>query len=179
MVSYLDGELARFVARLRGELEMAEVHLRPHITLLPPRVLNADADRLQQWFHEAAEPLCPIDITFAAVRTFSPVSPTLYIAITTGADDLVRANARLQTALGGEPEFPYVPHLTLAQFKNPEQLLPATERARAAWAEFHSAKSDGAKSVTLGHAVLVAESSTEGWEDIVRLRLPTSAPERP
>ena len=54
VVAYLSGPLAEFVQGLRSQLVPREAHVRPHLTLLAPRVLESPPEKL----HSALQRIC-------------------------------------------------------------------------------------------------------------------------
>src|SRR5260370_1613264 len=81
VVAYLSGPLAEFVQGLRSQLVPREAHVRPHLTLLAPRVLESPPEKL----HSALQRICykepPLRVSFGEVETFVPSTSTAYLRI--------------------------------------------------------------------------------------------------
>lgn len=88
-----------------------------HITLLGPTVVRrASTDRLQAHLAAAAASVAPFSIEIHGTGTFLPVSPVVFLHVARG----VASCEQLESAIRRPPitrqlEFPYHPHVTLAQ----------------------------------------------------------------
>src|SRR5437660_11515348 len=102
----------------------------PHITLGPP--LNVRDDRLADAvdvIRTAAAAHRPLTLALGPVATFAPDSPVLYLAV--DDRDAGRRIAALRAAVFVDPlhrkvDWPFVPHVTLADEAPPERLRAAT-----------------------------------------------------
>lgn len=120
VVSYLPGELGKFVDRLRRRFDPALAAWLPHVTLLPPRPLpDALAGPLETIRRQCAL-FEPFDATVHGVCTFWPKSGVVYLSFSGGRERLIELHDLLNDALN-RPEMerqeihPYVPHVTIAQ----------------------------------------------------------------
>ena len=96
----------------------------PHVTLLPPTPVPADAlDEVTAHLSAAARAAEPFTMHLAGTGTFRPVSPVVFIQVATG----VAQCELLEQAIRGGPlerelDFPYHPHVTVAQDLDDAQL---------------------------------------------------------
>jgi 2'-5' RNA ligase len=89
----------------------------PHITLLPPTPVPADslAD-VEAHLASAAAANRPFVMHLAGTGTFRPTSPVVFIQVATGVSDCELLESAIRRGpLARELEFPYHPHVTVAQ----------------------------------------------------------------
>ena len=84
LVAYVKSPVGEFVENLRRELHPDLPHLAAHLTILPPR----PAARKRRPRHcRRLERICgqaePFEVTLGDMETFIPVTPTVYIRVTT------------------------------------------------------------------------------------------------
>jgi 2'-5' RNA ligase len=109
----------------RAELgdEWAEL-IPPHITLLPP--IDVDDSVLSQitsHFVELARNHAPFRLHLRGTGTFRPVSPVVFVTVAEGISGCETLAASLREGpLAVDAEFPYHPHVTVAQ-RLPEETL--------------------------------------------------------
>ena len=89
----------------------------PHVTLLPPTPVPAvDLDAIDEHLVRAARSGEPFTMHLAGTGTFRPTSPVVFIQIARGVSDCeVLEKAIRSGPLDRELEFPYHPHVTVAQ----------------------------------------------------------------
>lgn len=89
----------------------------PHVTLLPPTPVPADAmGCVEKHLATAAAAHQPFVIHLAGTGTFRPTSPVVFVQVATGVSDCeVLEDAIRCGPLHRELEFPYHPHVTVAQ----------------------------------------------------------------
>jgi 2'-5' RNA ligase len=89
----------------------------PHVTLLPPTAVPADAmDEIEQHLADAAAAHRPFVMHLSGTGTFRPTSQVVFIQVATGvADCEVLERSIRRGALNRRLEFPYHPHVTVAQ----------------------------------------------------------------
>jgi 2'-5' RNA ligase len=168
VVSYVTGELGKFVDELRAQFAPAHAHLRAHLTLLPPRPLLGPVEQASHSLHEHCRQLKPLEVSFGNVRVFMPISPTVYLSIEKGADDVRAMHDALNTR-----EFlcyealPYVPHLTVAAMQSDEEAERAASTVRRRWAQYRGARS--AKLTELTFAV--DPELGNRWDDLISFPL--------
>jgi 2'-5' RNA ligase len=89
----------------------------PHVTLLPPTAVRAHAmPEVEAHLAEAAAAHHPFVMHLAGTGTFRPLSPVVFIQIATGVSDCEVLEQRIRGGvLARDLEFPYHPHVTVAQ----------------------------------------------------------------
>jgi 2'-5' RNA ligase len=89
----------------------------PHITLLPPTPVPADSmDKVERHLSDAAAGHHPFMIHLAGTGTFRPTSPVVFIQVAMGLAECELLEQRIRRGpLTRELEFPYHPHVTVAQ----------------------------------------------------------------
>ena len=89
----------------------------PHVTLLPPTPVDADSlPDVEKHLAVAALAHEPFTVHLAGTGTFRPISPVVFIQVANGlsACELLERDIRCGP-LARELEFPYHPHVTVAQ----------------------------------------------------------------
>jgi 2'-5' RNA ligase len=101
----------------------------PHVTLLPPTPVPADSlDEVEKHLAEAAATHHPFVMHLSGTGTFRPTSPVVFIQVAMGvADCEVLERSIRQGVLGRELDFPYHPHVTVAQDVDDARLDEAYE----------------------------------------------------
>lgn len=96
----------------------------PHVTLLPPTPVPDDAmDEVEQHLAAAAAAHEPFTMHLSGTGTFRPTSQVVYIQVATGVSDCEVLEGDIRRGpLGRDLEFPYHPHVTVAQDIADEQL---------------------------------------------------------
>jgi 2'-5' RNA ligase len=89
----------------------------PHITLLPPTPVPADSmDKVEQHLADAAAGHHPFVMHLAGTGTFRPTSPVVFIQVATGLAECELLEQRIRRGpLTRDLDFPYHPHVTVAQ----------------------------------------------------------------
>lgn len=89
----------------------------PHVTLLPPTPVAADSmDEIEKHLTEAAAAHHPFVMHLSGTGTFRPTSPVVFIQVATGVSDCEVLEQMIRRGpLARELEFPYHPHVTVAQ----------------------------------------------------------------
>jgi 2'-5' RNA ligase len=89
----------------------------PHVTLLPPTPVPADSmDEVEKHLADAAATHQPFVMHLAGTGTFRPTSPVVFIQVATGVSDCELLERDIRSGpLGRELDFPYHPHVTVAQ----------------------------------------------------------------
>jgi 2'-5' RNA ligase len=139
VVSYIPEPLAGFLDRLRQEL-VPNCFLRAHVTVLPPRPLTAP-DKALDVIKNLAARFSPFEVRMADVEVF-PVSDVIYVNVEKGSEHLSLMHDVLAVdGLEFNEQFPYQPHVTLAQDLKPDELDELVAVARTRWNEFAFDKS--------------------------------------
>jgi 2'-5' RNA ligase len=89
----------------------------PHVTLLPPTAVAADAlPEVEQHLADAAAAHHRFVMHLSGTGTFRPLSPVVFIQIATGVSDCEVLESRIRHGvLARDLQFPYHPHVTVAQ----------------------------------------------------------------
>ncbi|MEO6885721.1 MAG: 2'-5' RNA ligase family protein [Jatrophihabitantaceae bacterium] len=89
----------------------------PHVTLLPPTQVPAGAmDEIEAHLTVAARATGSFEMHLAGTGTFRPASPVVFVQVARGVADCERLEAAVRTGpLARGLEFPYHPHVTIAQ----------------------------------------------------------------
>lgn len=89
----------------------------PHVTLLPPTPVPDDSlEEVEVHLAKAAEIAEPFTMHLAGTGTFRPTSPVVFIQIATGVSQCeLLEDAIRRGPLDRELDFPYHPHVTVAQ----------------------------------------------------------------
>jgi 2'-5' RNA ligase len=89
----------------------------PHVTLLPPTPLAADdLPAVEKHLTEVAAAGHPFDMHLAGTGTFRPTSPVVFVQVSRGVGDCETLEQAIRTGpLTRRLEFPYHPHVTVAQ----------------------------------------------------------------
>jgi 2'-5' RNA ligase len=89
----------------------------PHVTLLPPTpVPRDDMDAIHEHLVQAARAHEPFVMHLSGTGTFRPTSPVVFIQISRGVGDCENLEKAIRTGpLHRRLDFPYHPHVTVAQ----------------------------------------------------------------
>jgi 2'-5' RNA ligase len=116
VVSYIPGRLGSFIDDLRRRFDPQVGAWLAHVTILPPRPLEAPLDGALEMLRQQCASFDPFDVNIQEVRTFWPVSGVVYLGLSSGAELLCDLHNTLNA---GPLEFAephdYVPHITIAQ----------------------------------------------------------------
>jgi 2'-5' RNA ligase len=105
-----------------------------HITLLPPTVVpRADLEEISVHLARVALKLTSFSIVLDGTDTFRPVSPVVFVRVTSGSDACDELQGLIRSGpLRRNLSFPYHPHVTVAHHLDDEAL----DTARTTLAEF-------------------------------------------
>jgi len=166
LVSYVHNAVGKFVEDLRRELHPDLPHMAAHLTILPPREVVANEEAAVEFLEEACSRVLPFDVELGEVTTFLPVTPTVFIKVTRAADRMRELHDQLSVnCLGGEEEWPYMPHLTIIKTKLDEQARRACTIAQQRWSRFK-----GLRRIHVDELMFVRENG-ERWEDVAPVPL--------
>jgi 2'-5' RNA ligase len=89
----------------------------PHVTLLPPMAINRDdVPAVRTHLLKAAEASMPFSMHLFGTGTFRPMSPVVFIQVARGIADCETLEESIRSGpLLRELDFPYHPHITVAQ----------------------------------------------------------------
>lgn len=137
LVAYLKNPAGEFVENLRRELHPDLPHLAAHLTILPPRCLNGSESSALQVLERLCGEEEPFEVTLGDVKTFIPVTPTVYIRVDAAATRMCELHSKLNTeALAFKEEWPYIPHLTIVKMSSETPAQQAFEMARERWGDY-------------------------------------------
>lgn len=89
----------------------------PHVTLLPPTPVAADRlDEIEAHLAAAAATRAPFTMHLSGTGTFRPTSPVVFVQVARGVADCELLEGAIRRGpLERDLEFPYHPHVTVAQ----------------------------------------------------------------
>ena len=127
----------------------------PHVTLLPPTpVAVAGWDGVEAHLAAAARSVQPFAMHLSGTGTFRPTSPVVFVQVAKGvAECEVLERAIRRGPLARDLQFPYHPHVTVAQ----EVPGPALDQAYEGLAEFVAR-------FAVTHFVLFSRNDDRRWE---------------
>ena len=133
LVVYIPDPLAGFLDGLRRELTPGCL-TRAHVTILPPRPLAISVDAGIKRARDVVSGFAPFDILPGDIEIFDSTD-VIYIRIKEGERELRDLYRALNTgSLACDEQFPYEPHITLAQDLKPEQVQQVYALAQKRWA---------------------------------------------
>jgi 2'-5' RNA ligase len=160
LVIYIAGPLGAFLDDLRREL-VPGYNPHAHVSVLPPRPLQADWRDASKQARSLAEGWTPFDVELTEIGIF-PVTNVIYIEIGKGASDLASMHRAMnQGPLGFDEPFPYHPHSTLAQGIPTGLVTEVYELARGRWRDFR-----GNRTFRADSAVFVQSTLRNCWIDL-------------
>ncbi len=89
----------------------------PHVTLLPPTPVPTEAmPEIERHLTDAAAASRPFVMHLAGTGTFRPTSPVVFVQVARGGGECEELEAAIRQApLDRALQFPYHPHVTIAQ----------------------------------------------------------------
>jgi 2'-5' RNA ligase/ribosomal protein S18 acetylase RimI-like enzyme len=128
------GRTADEIDGLRRALSSGEVErIGPHVTLVPPvNVREPDVASAGEHVRHVASEFSPLALELGPAATFLPRNPVCYLAVS-GDPPSLEALERLASRLGSgplappvdRPQLDFVPHVTINQHMEAEQIPPA------------------------------------------------------
>lgn len=113
------------LSRWREKAGDPQAHLvPPHVTLLPPTVVEAAAvPAIEAHLAKAAEAVPPFAMHLSGTGTFRPISQVVFVQVAAGLAECELLEAQVRSGpVGRTLEFPYHPHVTVAQDVSPTAL---------------------------------------------------------
>jgi 2'-5' RNA ligase len=167
LVIYVPGVLARFLDELRLEL-VADCSPRAHMTVLPPRPLDAVPAAIGHGRAKAAD-FAPFEIEATEIEVF-PRTNVIYIGVGRGSSELRNLHKALNTGpLAFDEPFDYCPHITLAQDFDPAQAPRLESRVAELWKAYTGPRVFQAEALTF-----VQNTAGKSWIDLATLELGTA-----
>lgn len=165
LVAYLKNPAGEFVENLRKELHPELPHLAAHLTILPPRPLEGSESSALQTLERICGSEEPFEVTLGEVRTFCPLTPTVYIRVDTSR--ICELHRKLNTeALQFQEEWPYIPHLTIVKMSAEPQAQSAYAMARERWEGY-----SGPRRILVEKLTFVREDVANCWQDLAAVVL--------
>jgi hypothetical protein len=163
LVTYIPEPLGKFLDDLRVAL-MPGCKPHAHVSLLPPRPLDAGWQVAAEHARSLLEATDPFEVEFTCPAIF-PATGVIYLEVGEGREQLQRLHRSLNAgAMAFIEPFSYHPHSTLAQGVTPERVHELYELAEHHWRDFagpHRFRAD--------HAVFVQNLSGDTWLDLATL----------
>jgi len=137
----------------------------PHVTLLPPTVVEADQlDLVEKHLQQAATTVVPFTMRLLGTGTFRPISEVVFVQVSSGIAEC----ELLERAVRAEPidrklEFPYHPHVTVGHDIDPSRLDEAFDGLRDFVAQF-----------SVDHFTMYTQDHSGTWH--VRREFPLTGP---
>ncbi len=160
LVTYIPEPLAGFLDRLRQEL-VPNCFLRAHVTMMPPRPLCSTPEAAWKVVKSLVPRFAPFDIQLGNIEVF-PVSDVIYVNVTTGSDELKQMHEALNVdGFKRKEDFPYHPHVTVAQELKSDEVDELVCVARTRWAESTMPKTFRAEKM-----IFVQNTRRNQWVDL-------------
>jgi 2'-5' RNA ligase len=167
LVAYVKSPPGEFVENLRRELHPDLPHLAAHLTILPPRPLQASEAAALQILERICGEEESFEVSLGDVGTFSPVTPTIFIRIDGASNRMRELHQKLNIdGLQFAEEWPYIPHLTIAKMGAEQAARVAFETARQRWQDY-----PGSRRISLEKLTFVREESPNCWIDLAPVHL--------
>lgn len=167
LVAYVKNQVGEFVENLRRELHPELPHMLAHVTLLPPRRLQAPETVALGTLRQLCPQVEPFEVSLGEVETFIPVTPTVFVRVAHAAYKMRELHDFLNVdALATTEEWPYMPHLTIVKMGAEEQAQHAYRMARSRWAGF-----EGSRCVEVRELTFVREGENGRWIDLAAIPL--------
>jgi 2'-5' RNA ligase len=160
LVVYIPDPLARFLDDLRRELTPGCLP-RAHVTILPPRPLIFSVAAATEKARSVVSGFAPFDILLGEIEIFQSTD-VIYIGIKDGDRELRNLYHTLNAgSLASDEQYPYQPHITLAQELKPGQVQETYELAQKRWAAYPDFRRFRA-----GRAFFVQSKDDGTWVDL-------------
>ena len=175
LVAYVRHQVGDFIDDVRRELHPELPLMEAHLTILPPRCLNAGDGRTPESSETAAlesiASLCrdfaPFEIVLGEVETFVPITPTVYIRVAHEASRMHELHDRLNSGiLRSEEQWPYIPHLTIVKMASEQQARSSLEIARERWLQYR-----GTRRILVEELTFVRQGENNTWVDLAPIPL--------
>ncbi len=163
LVSYIPDPLARFLDDLRTELTPGCMP-HAHVTILPPRPLHDDLKNAIRQITQESRNVSPFRVELGEIEIFEG-SNVVYLEIARGVGELREFYRLLNRGpLAYKENFPYHPHITLAQNVSAEQAPRLAGTARQRWAEYR-----GPRGFVVSSLSFVQHVAPSIWADVAEV----------
>jgi 2'-5' RNA ligase len=165
LVVYIPDPLARFLDDLRKELTPWSVP-RAHVTILPPRPIASSVDAATEKARSVVSGFAPFDIAAGQVEIFDSTD-VIYLSINDGESELRELYRTLNAgSLACAEQYPFEPHITLAQDLKPGHLQETFNLARKRWSAYPYSRQ-----IRTERAFFVQSKADDTWVDLAEFRL--------
>ena len=170
LVSYIPDPLARFLDELRVELTPGSKP-RAHVTILPPRPLHDELKDAVGQIVEESRNVLPFQVELGEIQVFEE-SHVVYLEITRGANEMRELYRVLNRGpLEYKENFPYHPHITIAQNISPGEAPRLTAIARERWAGYR-----GPRDFSVSVLSFVQHVAPSIWTDVAEVPVGIEVP---
>ncbi len=176
LVAYVRNPVGFFVEDLRRELHPKHAHLPAHVTVLPPRALQGSEAQAVAALQEACRTIEPFEIGLGDVRSFAPVTPTVFLQVEHGAYRVRELHDALNTQVFHcHEQWPFMPHLTIVKVDSLDRAQEVLAIAHQRWADYK-----GTRRVLIESLTFVREGAEqEHWVDLAPVPLGRRLAEQP
>ena len=165
LVSYIPDPLGGFLDRLRLEM-VPGCSPHAHVTVLPPRPIGSDPDSAAHELKISARGFHEFEVELGDVEIF-PVSQVIYLSVIKGERQLREMYCALNHgAVEYQEQFPYHPHITLAQNLETRDVKQLADLAKRRWAEYREARA-----FQVHHLDFVKNLYGNKWTDLASIEL--------
>jgi 2'-5' RNA ligase len=165
LVSYIPKPLAGFLDDLRLELTPG-CNPRAHVTVLPPRPHLAELQPTIDRIRERCATFEPFRVELGEIETFN-LSHVIFLGVGRGAEELQALYRSLNCGdLTFSEKFPFHPHITIAQTRQPDESAWGAAQARRKWAEFA-----GPRTFDVSRLSFVQHVAPSIWMDVAPVPL--------
>ncbi len=165
-IAYVRSPVGIFVEELRRDLHPAHTHADAHLTILPPRPLQATEAQAIAELRELCQTVAPFDVTMGDVETFVPITPTVFIRVARGAYRMREMHDLLNRgALDYQEPWTYMPHLTIVKGDTEDEAQKVEVIARERWKAYSGPRSARIDSLTF------VKGNWERWVDLATVPL--------
>jgi 2'-5' RNA ligase len=170
LVCYIPDPLAKFLDELRVELTPG-CKPHAHVTILPPRPLDRDLKDAIGQLAEDCRSVPPFRVELGEIQVFEK-SNVVYLNITEGVRELRELYVLLNRgSLEYKENFPYHPHITIAQNITPEQSPQLAAIAKERWAGYQ-----GPRGFLVASLSFVQNVAPSIWMDVAELPMGMEVP---
>jgi 2'-5' RNA ligase len=170
LVSYIPDPLARFLDDLRTDLTPG-CNPRAHVTVLPPRPLQNNVNDTIREIVRQSRDVAPFRVEADDIQVFAE-SLVVYLGISKGIPELCAFYHRLNRgALAYQENFPYHPHITIAQNIPPDRAVGFAEVARERWAGY-----TGPRGFLVSSLSFVQHVALSIWADVATVPVGVELP---
>jgi len=170
LVSYIPDPLGRFLDDLRLELT-PDCKPRAHVTILPPRPLHDDVTDTIRQIADDLKIGVPFRIELGEIEIFE-ASQVIYLGLACGASELRRLYGALNCGcLQYNENFPYHPHITIAQNTPPGGAARLALIAKEKWKQY-----EGPRGFNVSVLSFVQHVAPLIWADVAALPLGVAVP---